>query len=1027
MLTSVRDIRPRSAGMAGPIIEVMAVRVSSPVLIGRAVELDGLRAALAAAAGGRSTAILVAGEAGVGKTRLVTDFASAADAGGSMVLTGGCIDLGEGALPYAPVVEALRGLVRRIDPTELDGIVGQGRAELARLVPDLGPVTADAASGLNVGSAQGRLFELVLGVLERLGARSPLALIVEDLHWSDRSTRDLLGFLVRNLREARVALVLTYRSDELHRRHPLLPFLAELERSGRVERLELGRLDQLDSAEQLRAIAGHALDPALIESIHARSGGNPFFAEELLVAAGDDGTSELPPTLRDVLLAHVADLSEPTQEMLRIASAAGQRVDPTLVAEAAGLDETALYEALRECVARQVLVFDPTSEVERYAFRHALLQEAVYDDLLPGERTRLHSAFARTLEARVAADDSHAAELAYHWYAAHDLSRALAASLIAAADAESRYAFPEAQAQYERVIELWDHVPDAEARAGVDRIEILARLAGVAHFHDPGRAITTVREAIRLAEAAADPIRAAILKERLGRYAWIGGQGELAQQAYRAAVANIPADPPSAAHARALAGLAQILMLGARFEESRAVADRALTMARSIGARDIEGHALNTRAMDCGIAGEIEPALADMATAQAIAEELGLVDDIGRAYANRQWVLDSANRLDEALAIAEQGVETSGRLGLMRFFGAHLLCYAADALYRLGRWEECEAAIDRALAAGPIAINVILERELRGRLAMARGEFEEAASHLKPLGPLADRAADIQFVCPVKASLIQLALWQGRVEEAVAIAADAIDQTAFSPEIRVAELHALGLRAAADAADLARARRRTADADRHVSTGKRWLAAVLDRHADVLAARPVFAPLSDAWMLQCVAETARLERRPDPEAWAAAGDAWDRVGRPYQGAYVRWREAEARLAVRGDRGRAAGALRTALAVAERLGAAPLAREITALAARARLSIEASAHDEAPAAGDDEATRLGLTAREREVLGLVALGRTNRQIADELFISENTAGVHVSRILGKLEVGSRTEAAAIAHRLGLVEPARESVS
>ncbi len=253
--------------MNSPIITRMAVRVSSPVLIGRSVELERLEAAIGRARQEGSSTILVAGEAGVGKTRLTTDFADAAQASGATVLLGGCIDLGEGAMPYAPVVEALRGLARRSTADELDDVLGIARPELARLVPDLGGApqpggTDDGrASNLNIGSAQGRLFELLLGVLERLSDRAPVLFVVEDLHWSDRSTRDLLAVLVRNLHDAAVVLLFTYRSDELHRRHPLIPFLAELERSSRVERLQLQPFDQRESAAQLRAIAGDDLDP----------------------------------------------------------------------------------------------------------------------------------------------------------------------------------------------------------------------------------------------------------------------------------------------------------------------------------------------------------------------------------------------------------------------------------------------------------------------------------------------------------------------------------------------------------------------------------------------------------------------------------------------------------------------------------------------------------------------------------------------------------------------------------------------
>ncbi len=916
----------------------MASRVSSPVLIGRSDELGRLQAALELTHEGRSSATLVAGDAGVGKTRLVAEFAELARGEGAVVLLGGCIDVGDGALPYAPVVEGPRGLVRGAAPDELDAVFGQDRSELARLLPDLGPVAEESASGLSIGSAQGRLFELLLGVLERLAARTPLALIVEDLHWSDRSTRDLLGFLVRNLRDAAVVMVFTYRSDELHRRHPLLPFLAELQRTGRVERLELDPFDPGESAAQLRAIAGPDLDVALIESIHARSGGNAFFAEELLVAAGEDGGTELPQTLRDVLLARIAHLAEPTQEFLRVASAAGQRVDPALLAAAAGLDEAALYEALRECVGRQVLVPDPTAGIERYAFRHALLQEAVYDDLLPGERTRLHSAFARTLEASSAGDESrrasHAGELAYHWYAAHDLPRALESAVAAGVVAEARYAFPEAVAEYERAIDLWDHVPDAEARAGRDRIDMLATLANVARFHEPERAVAHVQAAIRLVDTALDPVRGGLLNERLGRYAWVSGHGDLANDAYRTAMRLIPGEPPSEARARAMAGLAQILMLGGRFEESRGLAEEALVLARAVGARDIEGHALNTRGPDRSVAGEVDAALEDLGAALAIAEEVGIVDDIGRAYANRIWVLDTAGRLEEAVAVAEVGIETSERLGLVRFFGTHMLCGAADYLYRLGRWDECERAVRRAHEAGPLGINEILVQELLARLALARGQFDEAAERLRPLALLAERAADIQFIGPVQARLAELALWQGRPDDGAAQVAAAIRLIDFTPEVRVGEVYALGLRANADAAELARARRSPDQERRAVAAGEALLVAERRRHADVVATRPALASPSDAWLRLCEAEATRLRRRADPDAWVACVGAWERLGRPYVVAYARWREAEARLAARADRGLAAAALRAALDTAERLRAVPRGAVATPAAAAA---------------------------------------------------------------------------------------------
>ena len=1006
----------------------MAARVSSPIVIGRADELARLEAALDRATGGTSSAVLVAGEAGVGKTRLVAEFAERAGRAGASILQGGCILVGDGALPYAPVAEALRGLVRRTAGPDLDVAFGPGRAELARLVPDLGPATEDSTSGLAIGSAQGRLFELLLGVLERLAAKGPVVFVVEDLQWSDRSTRDLLGFLVRNLRHAPVLLVLTYRSDEMHRRHPLLPFLAELGRAPGVERLDLAPFDGAEAAAQLQAIAGRDLDRAFIESIHARTGGNAFFAEELLAAALDDDGRDLPATLRDLLLARVAQLSEPTQEFLRVVSAAGGRVDPALLARALVMDADALYDALRESVGHQVLVPDPTAGGERYAFRHALLQEAVYDDLLPGERTRLHAAFARTLEASTVGDAGHAAELAYHWYAAHDLPRALHAAVAAGQAAETAYAYPEALAQYERALELWDRVPEADVHAGRDRVDLLASLAGVASYHEPARAVTHVQTAIGLLDETVDPIRVGLLNERLGRYAWIAGQGDVALTAHREAVRLTPAEPPSRARARALAGLAQILMLGGRFDESRVLADEALVVARTVGAGEIEGHAMNTRGIDRAVAGEIDAADDDLRAALATAERLHEPDDIGRAYANWIWVLDVAGRLEDSLALVDVGVATSAEHGLMRFFGAHLLCGAADQLYRLGRWDEAEATLARAEEHALLGINEILDREMRGRLAMARGRFGDAAELLRPLARLAERTADVQFINPVQASLAELALWEGRPEAAATIATGAIGRIGYTPEIRIGELFALAIRAHADAAEHARVRR-TADAEAAArQAGAAVLEAIRDRHAEVVASRPALVPQSAAWLALSEAEATRLSRRPDPAAWAAAVDGWRSLGRPYPLAYALWREAEARLSARAGRDAAAARLREADGIARRLRAEPLRSAIGELARRARIALEppiVAGDTPDPAAGPpqptaDDAGGFGLTAREREVLALVALGRTNRQIAAGLFISESTAGVHVSNILGKLAVTGRGEAAAIAHRLGLVD-------
>jgi predicted ATPase len=286
-------------------------RVSSPVFVDRTVELARLHRATAQAAAGQPATVVVAGEAGVGKTRLVAELVGHAGEQGMVTLTGGCLDVGEGVLAYAPVVEALRGLVGSLEADELDRVLGNARPELARLAPELAPAASTASSSPEgAPSARGRFFELLLGVLGRLAERAPVLLVVEDLHWADQSTRELLGFLHRNLRSA-VCLVLTYRTDEPTRRPPRRAFLAELERSG-AERLDLGRLPRQALDELLAGVLGHPAPPALAAEIWVRSDGNPSFAEELLAAHGAGITDGgLHQALRDVLLVRVEVLSEP--------------------------------------------------------------------------------------------------------------------------------------------------------------------------------------------------------------------------------------------------------------------------------------------------------------------------------------------------------------------------------------------------------------------------------------------------------------------------------------------------------------------------------------------------------------------------------------------------------------------------------------------------------------------------------------------------------------------------------------------
>ena len=492
--------------------------------------------------------MLVSGEAGVGKTRLVAEFADARPRSGCLVLIGGCIDLGEGA---SRTPRSSRRCAAWSDgPTPAaDDVVGPGRAELARLVPDLGPVAAEASgAGLSIGSAQGRLFELLLGILGRLAARAPVVLVVEDLHWSDRSTLDLLAFLVRNLRDLPVVLVLTYRSDELHRRHPLLPFLAELERSGRVERLELHASTGASSAALLRAIAGPRSTPGssrpstrVQRQRVLRRGAARRRARRRHGRAAADAPRRAAGARRD--------LAEPTQELLRVASAAGQRVDPALLADGRGHGRTAaLRRPARDRRApgpgrrTRAPASSATCSATRCSRRPSTTTccPASARACTPPSPGRWRRPSRRRPAPRPSSPITGTRRTT---------CRAPSRPSRRAGAAEASYAFPEALAQYERALELWDRVPERGAgrqRSGGRP----GRRRGRRAVQRPGPRRGARRGGARAGRRDADPVRAGLLHVRLGRYAWIAGQGELAIEAHRTAVRLIPPIRPGGARSR---------------------------------------------------------------------------------------------------------------------------------------------------------------------------------------------------------------------------------------------------------------------------------------------------------------------------------------------------------------------------------------------------------------------------------------------------------------------------------------------
>jgi DNA-binding NarL/FixJ family response regulator len=823
-------------------------------------------------------------------------------------------------------------------------------------------------------------------VLALLTEQAPVLLVLEDVHWADPSTLDLAVYLAQNLSDRSVVLLATYRADEPSSADRIRRFAAGVRRSGAALVLELGPLDPGEMA----ALLGDA-PPAVRQEIAARSEGNPFFAEELLAAAGSAGSGALPPGLRDVLLQRVARLDGVTQGVLRLAAAAGRDVDYPLLRATSLLPEGELRASLRAAVDHGVLVAEQSTG--RFRFRHALLAEAVYATVLPGEREELHARLAHALEASATP-----AELAPHWATAGRRAEALVASVEAARQAQTVWALGESHAHLERALALWPEVPAAAALAQVDLAGLCAWAADVAWQAGAApRAVELAEQAIDL-----DPPSGSVLYESLGRYLFASGRGDEALAAFERSVELVPAEPPSPGRARALAALGYGLMLAWRYEESLVICERALATARAVGATAIELQARPTIGVDLAYLGRADEGLAQLRLALRLAEEHG--DPVGfeRAYVELTDVLLMLGQPRESARLATEA------LLVCRQYGPRIGTLAAnqvEALVASGDWDEA----DRASAAALRSITANYPHHVlisRGELEVGRGDFELARAHYDAARATLRLPRDL---ATFDTFLAELALWERRWTDAEQAVRDGLARARSREmaQIRV-WLAAKGLRAQAELAALARARRDVGALRLRIRRA-RALLVVAQRAVEASAA---VTPNAAGWLALAEAEYERAKAEARPELWSSAADTWHRLQRAPLVAYCRWRQAEALVAAGAPRLNAARPLREAHATAERIGARPLLREVELLAQRARLDL---APAEPALAAGDELEALGLTPREAEVLALLGRGLTNREIAAELVINVKTASVHVSNILRKLDAPNRREAAAIAHR------------
>lgn len=988
-------------------IDLMSRSVGRAPFVARDEEVAALLAAVQRAAAGEPGLVLLGADAGVGKTRLLTHTARLATERGATVVISHCVDLGEIGLPYLPFADALHQLVDADCPGVADVVAA--RPALRRLLPSGVAGSADPVrTGADEQAERLQLFDGVAAALAAAGTpERPLVLVLEDLHWADSSSRDLLRFLVARLRAEPVLLVGSYRADDLHRRHPLRPVLAELGRHPRVERIELPPF----TPEELRAfttgLAGQPLPEAALRRIQRRSEGNAYFAEELTEARG--AGADLPGTLADVLRARLETLDPEVQRLVRAASAAGRRVaEPLLRAVVAGTaDDPGRHAefdaALRDAVAHHVLV----GEDRRIAFRHALLAEAVYADLLPGEQVALH----RDYLLASAADPSLAtpAERAHHALLSHDNRLALLASRDAAREAGRVLAPAEELRHLETVLRLWPGVPSAAEDLGEERVDVLlaaAAAGGRAGLGD--RAVAMAREAVAAVEPpggdgsdGAGARRVAALRTTLARHLLgVERVDEALRETDRALEALADLDgTPDAARAWALATHARAALNNDLDDQAEVSAAAAVDEARAAGAVDAEADALISLAV---LVVDDRDRAADLLTvALHRARDAGdTTTELRCTYnlaANRYY----AGRLDEAAATTAAGLELAARSGLTwSAYGVELRLFAEIVRYARGDLTPPAPTADPGPPRAASAVDGV-----QMYAAVARGDADAAERGLSLLHGQHD---DTMITLIAGGCAVDALTWAGRLDEAVALAHELIDEISrvwsdyFLGGIW---LSALGIAALADQAAADRLAGR--DPAPRLDLGARLL-----NRAVVTAdrGRPrggQLGPEGRAWLARAHAEHARLLGVADPDAWAAAVTEFD-YGYRYELARTRWRHAEALLGA-GDRAAASTVAAAALAESRAIGAAPLVTAVTDLARRGRLDVPGVV-----AGGTDV-----LTGREAEVLALAAEGLSNRQIGERLYISGKTVSVHMSRVLDKLGAGGRAEAVAIAHRRGLL--------
>jgi len=925
-------------------------------LVGRDAEMQRFTEAFGLAASGGQRAVVVSGEAGIGKSRLVSEFLAAIDSAADVVI-GSCYETQDIA-PFVPVRQILRQLPGAVGDERWDAAIAPVALTLAGLLP------AGLASAAEHDLSPARVHEALDLVFEELSLERPLVIVIEDLHWADPSTLGLLGALLRYRTSGRRLLVLTYRTDDVPRGHPLRAFLNDVDRGRLATRVDLAPLPRDAVERMVLETRGRAAAPDELDRLVDRSDGIPFFVEELLGLADD----QLADSLRDLVLARYDRMTEATRRVLRVL-AIGERIDHRVLAGVAaelGIASGTLDDAVREATADGIM----TIGAGGYAFRHALTREAIADEILPGEKERLHAAYARQLD--YAANPTVASEAARHWLAAHEPERAFDAYLAALADARATFSFRAQSAILERLVEIWPLVPEADELAGLSRARAVIAAAQAA---DRAGLTSRVRPLLDVAESLLAP------SDRRGR-------GELRQLQHAHAASSGRAAEAAASGLEALEMLAPFdddAAVGARARihaslgglPSEAIADRAAhgaqarAYAAALGDTDLEAYVRVALAVEAFEAGDDRTALdlRDFArNASFVSPEAEL-----RLVLNTVDGLHRVGRFAEAVELGRFGVARADALQHGRTWGTLISANLSDALAAAGALDEARRYADRAVTAPAVDFASYGVRQLV-RLDVLADRLDEAEALLRAHADLL-REPDLsdEEVQGLRVARAELALARGDAGAAWVELRPLADDLADG--IPASEVFA----PLATACDLAAALRST-------GAGAAEVAGFIER---ALALLP---PTERSARWHAIAEAHVTDA---PEAWQRAADAADHPSvHRWLLAPVLLRQAQ-RLASDGARGPARAVAERARGTAQAIGAAR--DDLRAAQLLARLV-------------GSGARSGGLTPRERDVLLLLRDGLTNRQIGERLFLSPKTVSVHVTALMRKLDASSRTEAA-----------------